>query len=118
MSAVGRREIVIEEIKCMEEERRTVQAISQPQQGAWTAWEMVLQKKVSWASLWKMEPQRLIFALKSMCDQMTTAVNLAKWKLAESVECTKCGRRETLEHVLSGCPKSLARYTWRHNQVL
>ena len=53
-----------------------------------------------------------------MCDQMPTAVNLAKWKLAESVECTKCGRRETLEHVLSGCPKSLARYAWRHKQVL
>ena len=49
----------------------------------------------SLASLWKMKPQRLIFALKSMCDQMPTAVNLAKWKLAESVECTKCGRRET-----------------------
>ena len=48
VSAGGRREMVIEEIKCMEEERRTVQAVSQPQQGAWTAWEMVVQKKVSW----------------------------------------------------------------------
>ena len=25
---------------------------------------------------------------------------------------------ETLEHALCGFPKSLARYTWRHNQVL
>ncbi|KAI2660206.1 Sterol 3-beta-glucosyltransferase [Labeo rohita] len=63
------------------------------QQGAWTQWELAMDRKISWTELWKAEPYRIQFLIWS---------------------------RGSLEHILSCCPKALGegRYRWRHNQVL
>ena len=114
----GRREMVTEEIRKMEEEKRMAKAVSQSQQGAWTTWEEAADRNISWASLRSMEPLRISMLLRSVYDLLPTPSNLQKWKLAESGNCNLCGKRGTLEHVLVGCGASLQKYTWRHNQVL
>ena len=67
-----------------------------------------------------METRRIHFAISLVYDILPTPTNLCTRKLSEDPSCKLCGRRATLEHVLSACSKSLAngRYTWRHNQVL
>ena len=67
-----------------------------------------------------MQPFQLKFLLQSVYDVLPTQANLHRWNLTETADCSKCGRKGTLEHVLSSCRSALAdgRYTWRHNQVL
>ena len=118
MTARERRVALVDEVRRIEEEKRMAVAVGQRQQGAWTHWESVMQRKLSWSQLWRMEPQRLRFLVRAMADLLPTAANLQRWGLAACDRCRACGQRETLEHVLSGCPKSLQKYTWRHNQIL
>ena len=114
----GRRELVTEEIRQVEEEQRVVKAVGQAQQGAWTTWEEAVGRRVTWSNLWSMEPLRISILLRSVYDLLPTPVNLTKWKMAESSACQSCGKRATLEHILASCEKALQKYTWRHNQVL
>ena len=83
-------------------------------------WEEVLPKKITWSELWKMEPLRIKFCLRSVYDVLPTPTNLVKWGKAEDPNCKLCGKPCTLQHVLSSCNVALTqgRYTWRHNTVL
>ena len=62
----------------------------------------------------------IVSNVSSVYDILPTQTNLCIWKLSEDPLCKLCGKRATLEHVLSACTKALAdgRYTWRHNKVL
>jgi len=113
-----RRKLVADEVKSTEEERRQAQSVSQAQQGRWSAWEDVNQRKLKWSDIWSMESSRLSFLLNSVYDQLPSPVNLVRWKLTTSDQCAECSSRGTLKHILCGCAKGLRRYTWRHNQVL
>ena len=113
-----RREMVTGEIAKMEEERRNAQAVGQAQQGRWTCWEDIEQRKLKWSDIWAMEPTRLRFALGATYDQLPTPANLVRWNQTSDAKCSECNQRETLRHLLSNCHMSLGRYTWRHNQVL
>ena len=68
----------------------------------------------------KTEAYKLKFAIASVYDVRPSPSNLAIWKLTDDPACEHCGRRATLEHILSSCPKSLSggKYRWRHDQVL
>ena len=50
-SAMGRRELVKLEVQASEEHARWVTAAQQSQQGAWTSWEGVEPRKLSWDGL-------------------------------------------------------------------
>lgn len=113
-----RREMVVDEVRKMEEERRNAQAVGQAQQGRWTCWETVEQRQLKWSDLWCMEPQRISFLLCSSYDQLPTPANLERWNQTSDSRCGECQAKGTLRHILSNCPMSLGRYTWRHNQVL
>ena len=67
-----------------------------------------------------MESKRIRFDISSVYDTLPTPTSLCTWKLSEDPLCKLCGKRATLEHVLSACTKALAdgRYRWRHNKVL
>ena len=59
------------------------------------------------------------FLLNSAIDTLPTKVNLKLWGKRASDKC-RCGRRETLNHILNGCDLSLqeGRYTYRHDNIL
>ena len=114
----GRRELVLSKIRDGEEELRKAQAVSQSQQGASTRWNDAVERRLSWATLWQLEPLRLSFIIKAVHDVLPSGSNLVKWKLSDTDICSLCGERETLQHVLSSCKERLPMYTWRHNHVL
>ena len=60
------------------------------------------------------------FVLNSVLNTLPTKDNLSRWGKTISQSCDMCGNRETMLHVLSGCPTALeqGRYTWRHDSIL
>lgn len=115
----GRREMVIEEVRAIDEERRSATAAGFAKQCAWSCWEEAEQRKLSWPTLAQMEPLRISFLLRSTYDLLPTPTNLKQWGIIDDDICRACNQtRATLEHVLTACNKSLQKYTWRHNRVL
>ena len=59
------------------------------------------------------------FLLNSAIDTLPTKVNLKLWGKRASDKC-RCGRKETLNHILNGCEMALqeGRYTYRHDNIL
>ena len=95
-----RREMVVDEVRKMEEERRNAQAVGQAQQGRWTCWETVEQRQLKWSDLWCMEPQRISFLLCSSYDQLPTPANLERWNQTSDSRCGECQAKGTLRHIL------------------
>nr|XP_054753540.1 uncharacterized protein LOC129259264 [Lytechinus pictus] len=118
-SAREQRDLIVEEIREVEEEKRWATAVGQAQQGSWTKWKGAEARRLTWSVLWQMEPLRISFVVCSTYDFLPTPVNLSKW-YNEPDKCSACGGRGTLQHILSACEVSLCcgMYTWRHNQVL
>ncbi|XP_060938981.1 uncharacterized protein LOC133018922 [Limanda limanda] len=115
-----RRRLVQEEVRAAVEETRTCKAVGMKQQGAWTRWENAVERKVTWAELWKAEPHRIKFLIQAVYDVLPSPSNLHIWGIAETPACPLCSKRGTLEHILSCCTRALGdgRYRWRHDQVL
>jgi len=114
-----RRAMIQEEVRNLEEEGRRARAVDLASQGAWTKWELP-KRKITWADLWRLEPFRISFLLRSVYDTLPTPTNLHKWGMREDPLCKLCGERGTMAHILSGCKKALTqgRYRWRHDRVL
>ena len=119
-SGKEKRKMVQDEIRKEEEEYRKTKAVAMSHQGAWTKWESIEEKKISWSELWKSDNTRIQFLIKSVYNVLPSPANLHLWKLEESPDCHLCHGVGTLEHILSSCPKALGegRYRWRHDQVL
>ena len=83
-------------------------------------WENAIERKVTWAELWKAEPHWIKFLIQAVYDVLLSPSNLHIWGKVESPACQLCSKRGTLEHILSCCSKALGegRYRWRHVQVL
>lgn len=115
----SRRELVVTEVRRREEQKRVAKAVQQSVQGAWTSWESVVERRLSWSDVWEMSPSSLKFLLSSTYDVLPTPANLKRWGISGSSQCPECERSQcSLEHILSACPAALERYTWRHNKVL
>ncbi|XP_076155592.1 uncharacterized protein LOC143138965 [Alosa pseudoharengus] len=114
-----RREMVQAEVRHQEEETRKAKAVELATQGTWTRWDLP-NRRVTWTELWRLEPFRVSFLLRSVYDTLPSPANLARWGLREDPLCKLCGKRGTLAHILAGCQIALAqgRYRWRHDQVL
>ena len=116
---VGAREMVIEEVRHLEEQKRKAKAVCFAKQCAWTNWDQAEPKKIPWPAFFTIEPLRLSFLLRSTFDLLPSGTNLKLWGITDNDTCKDCGTdRATLAHTLSSCSKSLQKYTWRHNQVL
>ncbi|KAI8501656.1 hypothetical protein Bbelb_209270 [Branchiostoma belcheri] len=114
-----RRAMVQTEVRQLEEEGRRAKAVELSSQGAWTRWNLP-SRKLTWADVWKLEPFRISFLLRSVYDTLPSPANLCRWNLREDPACKLCGERGTMAHILSGCKVALAqgRYRWRHDKVL
>ena len=112
------RDMIVNEIRNKEEERRRVKIIGQGQQGAMTRWE-VPEHRLSHRDMINTSETRIKFLTKAVYDLLPTPANKNKW-FGEEAKCNLCNERGTLNHILTGCKTALSqgRYTWRHNQVL
>lgn len=119
-NAKGRRSLVQEELRRVEEEDRQARAAAMTNQGRWTCLGGVQGRPLGWRDMWGMEEKRIKFLLCSTYDVLPTPVNLHHWGLAESPDCMLCRKLASLEHVLSSCQASLAdgKFRWRHDQIL
>ncbi|KAL0148307.1 hypothetical protein M9458_056369 [Cirrhinus mrigala] len=115
-----RRRLIQDEIRAEVEEERYTKMAGMSKQGAWTRWEQVDPRRITWAELWKAEPFRIKFLVQSIYDVLPSPANLHIWGLADTPECKLCQKRGTLEHILSSCSKALGegRYHWCHDRVL
>ena len=116
-----RRDMVFQEVRNEEDNKRLIKGVEQSQQGQWTSWGEALQRSITWNDIWKMAPLKLSFLIRSTYDRRPSKSNLVKWKKESDPTCPLSNEKpQTLEHVLSSCKTALAngRYPWRHNRVL
>ena len=115
-----KRKMVTDELRNVEEEKRMARAVGMASQGAWMKWESAVPRKITWNTLWKMEPIRIQFTIRSTYDLLPTPTNLMRWGMSDDAKCGLCSEPGHLEHILSSCKTALTqrRFTWRHDMVL
>lgn len=113
-----RRTMIVGAVRQEEEDRRVVRMAGLAKQGAHMRWE-VPERKISNRELISMPESRLAFIIKAVYDLLPTPHNKHTW-FGEEEECSLCGEKGTLQHILSACRVALSqgRYKWRHDQVL
>ena len=112
-----RRAMIQSEVWRAEEHVRQAIAEKMRSHGACTTWNTA-DRKLTWGDIWKYEPLRLSFRIRSVYDLLLSPANLSRWGLGDDPKCSLCDRSGTLEHVLSSCSKSLTHgrfrlLTWR-----
>ena len=118
MNQKERRKAATECVATIEAEKRELHLVQCSQQGQLLQWqENVVERKIGWKEIWEWSTSRLSFLLRATYDVLPSPVNLVRWKVQTDDLC-RCGQRGTLKHILSSCPLALARYTWRHNEIL
>ena len=74
-----------------------------------------------WSSVQSKLPTNIFnFSVKYINNTLPIQVNLHKWGLSSSSDCSFCLVHESLLHVVSGSKVYLqqGRYTWRHDSIL
>ncbi|XP_068595260.1 retrovirus-related Pol polyprotein from type-1 retrotransposable element R2 [Brachionichthys hirsutus] len=114
-----KRDMIQAEVRQLEEEGRRSRAVELGAQCAWTKWDLP-KRKITWSEIWRLEPFRISFLLRSVYDTLPSPTNLHRWGLREDPQCRLCGERGTMAHILAGCKTALSqgRYRWRHDKVL
>ena len=76
------------------------------------------------ASIWfsvqgKLPKNILNFTVRYQNNTLATRINLHKWKLSPSPDCSFCLHPEPFLHIVAGCMSYLegGHYTWRHNSA-
>ncbi|XP_072048571.1 uncharacterized protein [Amphiura filiformis] len=63
---------------------------------------------MSWSVLWQVEPLRISFLCRSTYDLLPTPANLSVWYEDKTDCCNACGKKRTLQYILSACTPALA----------
>lgn len=95
----GRREMIIEEVRAIDEETRSTTAAGFAKQCAWSCWEEAEQRKLSWPTLAQMEPLRISFLLRSTYDLLPTPTNLKQLGIIDDDICRACNQTRARECV-------------------
>ena len=78
------------------------------------------QNDATWKSyIYNLPRGTMKFLLNASIDTLPTKTNLKLWGKVSNDKC-HCGIRQTLNHILNGCKKSLedGRFTFRHDNIL
>ena len=112
-----RRAVLQKEVREGIEETRLAKMVGLSQLGAWIRWENYVRRQITWSDLWKADLSQLRFQIQAIYDLLPSPSNFHK---NDTPACQLCGSKGTLQHLLSGCPRSLSegRYCCRHDQVL
>ena len=76
---------------------------------------------IAWkATIYKVPRGVMAWAVRACTNTLATPDNLARWGKPVDTKCHMegCNAISTLGHLLSSCPKSLDRYSFRHDSVL
>lgn len=90
-----RRERVWAEVWQEVEEARRETAVELATQGSWTKWNLP-KRRLTWKKLWRLQPFRISFLLRSVYDTLLSPANLARWGLRKDPLCKLCRRKGTL----------------------
>ncbi|KAJ8338476.1 hypothetical protein SKAU_G00374420 [Synaphobranchus kaupii] len=115
-----RKAMVVTEVARSEQERYTIKAVCQSQQGGWSSWEGIMDRPMTWPDLWKIPQARISFLIRATYNTLPCPQNLHLWFGTEEI-CPLCNTiNASLQHILSGCKAALSqgRYRWRHDAVL
>ncbi len=115
-----RKSMVVEEVSQVEQDRYLIKAVSQCKQGAWTRWEDISNRVITWADIWRTPQSRLSFLVRAAYDTLPCPRNLSQWFGSED-KCPLCNKANSgLQNILSGCNVALTqgRFRWRQNQML
>ena len=80
------------------------------QQGTWTRWEFMVNRKVEWHD---------DVAIKFLIRSFLRPVNIHLWKKTKFPSCQLCGCIGSLKHILS-CyliARADGHYRWHHDQI-
>ncbi len=113
------RDMIVKKVREQEEEGRRVRITNLAKQGASTRWQ-VPSRRLTHREIMATPEASLRFLVRSVYDLLPTPTNKNTWFKTEEYKCIVCGGEGSLNHILAGCPISLAqgRYKWRHDQVL
>ncbi len=76
------------EVRHLEDERRRSKSVELGSQGAWTKWDLP-KRIIMCPELWRLEPFRISFLLRSVYDTLPTRTNLHRWAHTGGVQyCT------------------------------
>ena len=81
------RDIVIQEVRNEEDNKRLIKGVQQSQQGQWTSWKEALQRSITWNDIRQMAPLKLSFLIHSTYDQLLSKSNLVKRKKESDPTC-------------------------------
>lgn len=81
-------------VRTREEMKRIARAVEQGSQGAWTKWDLP-KHKVTWTELWRLEPYRISFLLRSVYDTLPSPSHLHTRGLREDPLCKLCSQMGT-----------------------
>ena len=90
------------------------------QQGKFLELTYIEQNDATWKSyIFNLPRGTMKWLLNSSINTLPTKANLKLWGKVSNDKC-HCGRKQTLNHILSCCKKSLddGRFTFRHNNIL
>ena len=115
-----RQQLLQDEVRAGMEEKRLTKMVGLCQQGAWTKWNKVEHRRISWNDFWHMDFSRTRFLVEMVYDVLPSPMNLHLWGKIETPKCPLCQGRGSLQHILSSCKTALTdgRYRWRHDKVL
>ena len=90
--------------------------------GAHEAWSTrnTTHRKLTWGDIWKYEPLRFSFLIRSVYNLPPSPANLCRWELTTDPKGSLRDKPGPLEHVLSSCLTTLTKgkYRRRHDSVL
>ena len=96
-----RRHLILEEVREGVEEGRYGKMVGLSQQGAWTRWEDVEMKRVTWSDCWRPDFNEIRFLIKSVYDELPSPTNLHIWGKIETPNCQLCARKGSLSLVVA-----------------
>ena len=101
-------------------EKRMTKMVGYGQQGAWSKWDQIERRKVSWSEFWKTDFSRTKFLVKIVYGLLPSPVNFHVWGKTETPNCPFCPEKGSQKHILSSRKTALAKgpYRWRHDKVL
>ena len=72
------------------EEKRMTKMVGYGQKGAWTKWNKIDHRKLSWSEFWKSDFSHTKFLVKVVYDLLPIPTNLHVWGKTETPNCLLC----------------------------
>ena len=81
------KQLLQEEVRARVEEARISKMISLSQQEAWTRWESIKQKKMTWLELWRSDFNHIKFQVQAVYDTLPSQITLYRWGKVDNPLC-------------------------------